>query len=214
MFDNEAKVTSLIMRMSKVEKSVLNALAKKENLTLSDFIRKCVYSQHSVEEINGILADLKEFARVSEKDLNFPTLSDKKSIVISLSKEQMEEIDRLAEETGVSKVALARYRILNTKQVNIDLNLDFEGIEELKELIEAYTRTNRNMLRKVERSNMFTPKDVKSITENGEEQKNTLVKFVTNMIDLHSKTVVAIRKDAKKLLDSEKRPAKGSTKTY
>ena len=208
MFDNEAKVTSLIMRMSKVEKSVLNALAKKENLTLSDFIRKCVYSLHSVEEINGILADLKEFARVSEKDLNFPTLSDKKSIVITLSKEQMEEIDRLAEEAGVPKVAFVRNRVINGSQTFIDIKVDYEGIKELEEKIDTFIRTNRNLIRKIERSNMVTPKDVERIKENATAQKEALVSVCKSMIMTHAKMIKTVGAEAIAILKKENKKHK------
>ena len=208
MFDNEAKVTSLIMRMSKVEKSVLNALAKKENLTLSDFIRKCVYSLHSVEEINGILADLKKFARVSEKDLNFPTLSDKKSIVITLSKEQMGEIDRLAEEAGVPKVAFVRNRVINGSQTFIDIKVDYEGIKELEEKIDTFIRTNRNLIRKIERSNMVTPKDVERIKENATAQKEALVSVCKSMIMTHAKMIKTVGAEARAILKKENKKHK------
>ena len=208
MFDNEAKVTSLIMRMSKVEKSVLNALAKKENLTLSDFIRKCVYSLHSVEEINGILADLKKFARVSEKDLNFPTLSDKKSIVITLSKEQMGEIDRLAEEAGVPKVAFVRNRVINGSQTFIDIKVDYEGIKELEDKIDTFIRTNRNLIRKIERSNMVTPKDVERIKENATTQKEALVSVCKSMIMTHAKMIKTVGAEARAILKKENKKHK------
>lgn len=208
MFDEEKKTASILMKVTPKEKAILQALATKQHMNISEYIRKFSIADQSVEEIKEAIKTNNQSGQdfeVKEDDLTVRKLSDSKSVTLTLSEKEAVELDRLANEAGVSRTAFARYRVFNTKQVNIDLNLDYESIEELKELIEAYTRTNRNMLRKVERSNMFTPKDVKRIIENSEEQKTALVKFVANMIALHSKTAVVVRKEAKKLLDSERK---------
>lgn len=196
------------MKVTPKEKAILQALATKQHMNISEYIRKCSIADQSVEEIKEAIKTNNQSGQdfeVKEDDLTVRKLSDSKSVTLTLSEKEAEELDRLANESGVPRTVFARYRVFNTKQVNIDLNLDYEGIEELKELIEAYTRTNRNLLRKIERSNIFTPKDVRKIIENREEHKNALVKFVTNMIALHSKTAVAVRKETKKLLDSERK---------
>ena len=211
MFDEEKKTASILMKVTPKEKAILQALATKQHMNISEYIRKCAIAERSVEEIKEALKPNDsngQSLEVKKDDLIVRKLSDSKSVTLTLSEKEAEELDRLANEAGVSRTAFARYRVFNTKQVNIDLNLDFEGIEELKGMVEAYTRTNRNMLRKVERSNMFTPKDVKNIIDNNEAQRDALVKFVNNMIALHSKTTVVIRKEAKKLIDSERRYTK------
>lgn len=138
------------MKVNPKEKTILQALATKHGMNISKYIRKCSIADRAIEEINQALKESDSTGQnfeVIQEDLATKKIADAKSVTLTLTESEADELDRLAREAGVSRNAFTKYRVFNnTKQVNIDLKLDFEGIEELKEMVEAYTRTNRNML--------------------------------------------------------------------
>ena len=149
MFDEEKKTASILMKVTPKEKTILQALATKHGMNISEYIRKCSIADRAIEEINQALKESDSTGQnfeVIQEDLATRKIADAKSVTLTLTESEANELDRLAREAGVSRNAFTKYRVFNTKQVNIDLKLDFEGIEELKEMVEAYTRTNRNML--------------------------------------------------------------------
>lgn len=201
MFDNETKSASILLKVAPTEKLVLQALANKEDLTISEYIRKHSVADRDIEDINEALSELNTedmVRKITEEDLVIGKRSDNKSLTVTLSPEELEEIDLLAKEAGVPRTAFARNRVLYGKQTINEIELNFEGIDELIGMVDDYNQTLRNLLRKVERAECFSDKDIGRMWLFVEKQKEGLRKMVNTVVLTQAKLIRLAKEELKK----------------
>ena len=93
------------------------------------------------------------------------------------------------------------FRLINIghgKQTINEIELDFEGIDELIGMVDDYNQTLRNLLSKVERAEVFTSKDIVRMWGFVEEQKDGLRKMVNTVVLIQAKLIRLAKEELKK----------------
>lgn len=212
MFEEESKDIAIKIRVSGTEKALIEALAKNENLSVSNYIRKKLYQGFSEDELNEELRKIEPNTNktVTKKDLDFGENTETKSVAVQMTREEIIEIDRLSAEAGVPRATFLRNRIKEGKQIFLNINLNVEDIEELVAETRLMNQKCDNILKSMARANgVFSMKEKQMIMENNLEIQQMTSRYLSDMKLLQIKVNETARKVAKEIMRKHLKKERG-----
>ena len=189
----EIKNCTIGIKITKEKKQQYEAYAKLHNMSLGELIRNSVDSTIGTSDLPSETMD-STIETSPTRDLRIP-----------VTNEEFKMLTTLASESGVSRTAFVKNRILNPILVNCNINLNLEALNEILDEYRTATTYMRNIHKTFERAgNQFTEKEKQALKNCYDRIENISKHYFTELkflqIDVKKTADKAVREIISKKL--------------